>query len=86
MAFKDNLLAQNQLNTASSDLFALLNNRIGSESERNTVVSSANDNIFSVVLLEMSCMYKRKMYLDTLYVLKSNKLSPRNSSQANTGP
>ena len=30
-AFKNNLLAQNQLNTVSSDLFALLNSRIGSE-------------------------------------------------------
>ncbi len=45
---------------ASKDLFALLNKLAGSESDRKTVVSSAKDKMFSVVLFEMSLMYIRK--------------------------
>ena len=50
VAFRDNLFAQNQLKMASNDVLALLNKRDGLESDKKTVVSSANDKIFSVVL------------------------------------
>ena len=53
VAFKDSLLAQNQLKIASMDVLALLNKRDGLESDKKTVVSSANDKILSVVLWEI---------------------------------
>ena len=53
VAFKDNLFAQNQLKIASMDVLALLNKRDGFESDKKTVLSSANDKIFSVVLWEI---------------------------------
>ena len=60
VALRDNLFAQNQLKIASRLRFALLNKLIGLESDRKTVVSSANDTIFSVVQLNMSFIYMRK--------------------------
>ena len=50
VAFKDTLFAQTQLKIASMDMLALLNKRDGFESDKRTVVSSANDKICSVVL------------------------------------
>lgn len=44
---------------ASKDVFALLNKFVESESDKKTVVSSANDKIFSLVLFEMSFIYIR---------------------------
>jgi len=58
VAFKANLFTQNQLKIASKDEFALLNRIAESASERNTVMSSAKDKIFSVVLFEIPFIYK----------------------------
>ena len=60
IVLRDSLFAQNQLKIASRLRFALLNKLIGIESDRKTVVSSANDTIFSVVQLDMSFIYIRK--------------------------
>jgi len=60
VALRDSLFAQNQLKIASRLRFALLNKLIGLESNRKTVVSSANDTIFSVVQLDISFIYMRK--------------------------
>ena len=60
VALRDNLFAQNQLKIASRLRFALLNKLIGLESDRKTMLSSANDTIFSVVQLDMSFMHMRE--------------------------
>ena len=54
-------MAQDQLKLARKDLFVLFNRLARLESDREeTVVSSAKDKIFSVVLFEMSFTYIRK--------------------------
>jgi len=60
VALRDSLFVQNRLKIASRLRFGLLNKLTGLESDRKTVVSSANDTIFSVVQLDMSFIYLRK--------------------------
>ena len=50
VAFRDSLFSQNQLKMVTMGVLALLNKRDDLESDKKTVVSSANDKIFSVVL------------------------------------
>ena len=56
-ALRANLFAQNQSKRSCMEVLARWNKRLRFESERNKVVSSAKERIFSLVQFLMSFMY-----------------------------